>query len=60
MMFAGSQRPLCHDTLGSPTVGVASPLVVYERLGRSSVAGSLLLSEASETATGGPQGPRES
>jgi hypothetical protein len=36
---------------------VASPLVVYERPGRGFVAGSLLLDEASETATTGPKGP---
>jgi hypothetical protein len=32
---------------------VASPLVVYERPGQSSVAGSLWLDEASETASTG-------
>jgi hypothetical protein len=37
--------------------GVASPLVVFERDEVSSVAGSLLLYEASETVTAGPQGP---
>jgi hypothetical protein len=36
---------------------VASPLVVFERDEVSSVAGSLLLGEASGTATAGPQGP---
>ena len=36
---------------------VASPLVVFERDEVSFVAGSLLLGEASETATAGPQGP---
>jgi hypothetical protein len=36
---------------------VASTLVVYERPGLSSVAGSLLLDEASETATTGAQRP---
>jgi hypothetical protein len=33
---------------------VASPLVVFERVEVSSVVGSLLLDEASETATAGP------
>src|SRR5438093_29648 len=37
---------------------VASPLVVFERGEVSSVVGSLLLGEASETATAGPRGPR--
>ena len=37
--------------------GVASPLVVFERIEVSSVAGSLLFGEASEMATAGPQGP---
>jgi hypothetical protein len=49
-----------HDGFGTgPTgyLGVASPLVVYERPGSSSVAGSLLLDEAGETATAGLQGP---
>jgi hypothetical protein len=41
-------RPLEEVTLPCP---VASPLVVYEHPGRSPVAGSLLLGEASETAT---------
>jgi hypothetical protein len=36
---------------------VASPFVVFERDEVSSVAGSLLLSEASEAAPAGPQGP---
>jgi CRISPR associated protein, Cas1 family len=36
---------------------VASPFVVYERVRESSVAGSLPLDEAGETATAGPQGP---
>jgi hypothetical protein len=36
---------------------VASPFVVFERGEVSSVAGSLLLGEASETVTAGPQGP---
>jgi hypothetical protein len=35
-----------------------SSFVVFERVGVSVVAGSLLLDEASETATAGPQGPR--
>src|SRR5712691_3696603 len=35
---------------------VASPFVVFERDGVSSVAGSLLLVEASESVTAGPQG----
>jgi hypothetical protein len=44
----------CHA--GLPAL-VASPLVVFERDEVSSVAGSLLLYEASETVTAGPQGP---
>src|SRR5262249_7203185 len=39
-----------------PVERVASPPVVSERPGGSWVAGSLLLDEASETATAGPQG----
>jgi hypothetical protein len=43
---------------GLPSRGaVASPFVVSERPGQSSVAGSLLLDKASETATAGPWGP---
>jgi hypothetical protein len=36
--------------------GSSAPFVVYERVRESSVAGSLLLDEASEAATAGPQG----
>ena len=50
--FASTSSP-CSGRL----VKVASPFVVYERSDVSSVAGSLLLLEASETATAGPQGP---
>jgi hypothetical protein len=39
------------------TLAVASPLVVFERGEVSSVAGSLLLGEASETATAGAKRP---
>jgi hypothetical protein len=42
---------------GRSSWAVASPFVVFERREVSSVAGSLLLDEASETATAGPQGP---
>ena len=47
-LFEYLSRPLDEVTLPCP---VESPLVVYEHPGRSPVAGSLLLGEASETAT---------
>lgn len=50
--------PVYREIVESLGAALASPLVVYERPGPSSVAGSLLLDEASETASAGPQGPR--